>query len=532
MKHLLLLLLIIVLPAWAFSQSWQTVKRTDTNYFSAGQLSTNYDQHPRIDSDFIRFIWVDSAKASGADSVFYFFRSARRTGPNFTADCIDTLAPTWTGTKMIRKPGGIEYYFNSVGDTLTFLTQAPVGTTWTIGKDGLGKTYKGTIASASMATIDGSTDSVKTITIQAYQGSTAIADWYNSFVFQISKNHGWIKTLDLYRFPNKLNPDNRDLFGGLVDSTQHVRLPRSYMQWDLTYVDLAVKYAAGNEFITEERLGIYPSYGGGQRVQFDSVISATMISPNSVSVVIKTDKYYNIWLIQTVPVNSVGTQTYIHTDTIISVPTGLPLVTFLNGEARVSNAGVRLAGLNPYLRGYADTLCGKPAVQISFVSGYLQQANSSSSCLLIGYGVSGYQYEYSTYLKDFGVIKHTEDQSEYWGQAENYVKREIVYAKMPNCTWGTKFNVLKLGVNDMAEPAQSFTIFPNPANGSITIAPRYHFAGSGRVVLYNVAGMVISEQVVTENGTIIPTSNLAQGLYFIEVNKDGIRQRVKVVVQH
>src|SRR4051812_42582721 len=134
------------------------------------------------------------------------------------------------------------------GDTITIQTNAAVGANWALEKDDAGIIYKGTVSSLSVANIDGAIDSIKTISIQAMNGSTPIADPYNSLVLQLSKDHGWIKTLDLYRFPYKTNLGVFNVLGIVRDSLQHQRLPRRFSTCFQKDINLTKRYAPGSEW--------------------------------------------------------------------------------------------------------------------------------------------------------------------------------------------------------------------------------------------------------------------------------------------
>jgi hypothetical protein len=271
MKKLLLAILLVASFVSAVAQSWQTVSVSDTVFYRVPPIPMAGSSPPfsRIDTSRLRSMWVDSAKALASDSVFYFTRGIRLDTP-FTI-CQDTLAASWLGPHMIRKADGTEYYFGRRGDTITFKTHAGLGEHWIIGRTASGKEFQGTVSSLSVKVVDGVPDSVKTISIQAFIGGVPVSDLYNARCFQLSKTHGWLKTLDIYRFTG---PGGASVgFGLAMLAEQHDRLPKAYGSWKAGHTNLAWRYSVGNDFITIRNYGC-PIPQAAPRIQCRSVWEA------------------------------------------------------------------------------------------------------------------------------------------------------------------------------------------------------------------------------------------------------------------
>ena len=182
-----------------------------------------------------------------------------------TGECLDTLASSWLGPRFVRKQTGTEYYFNSYSDTIEIRTNAHLGENWTLVKGVNGIIYKGTIVDVGITNVDSTVDSFKTIAIQADSNNVAVPSIYNSLILQISKAHGWLKTLDFYTFPNYSY--NYSMFAQLLsssDTAQHTRLSRAFARLDLNFIDLGWKYKPGNEWIRKYESGIGPSDGANK----------------------------------------------------------------------------------------------------------------------------------------------------------------------------------------------------------------------------------------------------------------------------
>jgi len=292
MRKSLLVIVLIIGARCASAQNWQTVRLKDTVFYSVRYPVSTY----MLDSNLVRTMWVDSANAVGVDSLFYFFRGIRISTP-FTG-CQDTAAASWLGSQMLRKPDGTEYYFNSGGDTVRFRTTAGLSETWILAKDAAGRTFQGTVTQLGMQSIEGVLDSVKTISIQAINGGVHVADPYNTLVFQLSKSHGWLKTLDLHLFPNL--PVYVSQQGLQPNPNQHQRLPRRFETWVPGNVDLPWRFAPGNDFITTYSHGVpmdqsLPDFGSNQVIAHDSVLTFTPLSVGKAAVTFFTRRFTRTW---------------------------------------------------------------------------------------------------------------------------------------------------------------------------------------------------------------------------------------------
>jgi len=70
-------------------------------------------------------------------------------------------------------------------------------------------------------------------------------------------------------------------------------------------------------------------------------------------------------------------------------------------------------------------------------------------------------------------------------------------------------------------------IYPNPANDLFTV----NCAESGKLLVYNVAGSLISTFEVQKGEQQLSTSTLPNGIYFVEFNYSSFSERQKIVVQ-
>ena len=80
---------------------------------------------------------------------------------------------------------------------------------------------------------------------------------------------------------------------------------------------------------------------------------------------------------------------------------------------------------------------------------------------------------------------------------------------------------MTVGVN---ENSTTLTMFPNPANESVTLKGE----NLGVVSLYNVVGQKVETFYSNESQLVIPTAKYQEGIYFIRTS-NGNTQRLVIV---
>jgi Secretion system C-terminal sorting domain len=80
--------------------------------------------------------------------------------------------------------------------------------------------------------------------------------------------------------------------------------------------------------------------------------------------------------------------------------------------------------------------------------------------------------------------------------------------------------------------SQSFTIFPNPANRSISIQAPYNVNGETQLILLDAAGRRLSSATMTGTTGEIDTRSLPNGTYLLKIINNGSASTSKVMVMH
>lgn len=94
--------------------------------------------------------------------------------------------------------------------------------------------------------------------------------------------------------------------------------------------------------------------------------------------------------------------------------------------------------------------------------------------------------------------------------------------------WATEvFNTWKTGVNDIDGNGLSVAVYPNPVQHELSLNLGSEISGTGIVMILDVAGKVMSSQVITKQQAVINTSALPAGTYVLQYKDDAHREQVK-----
>jgi hypothetical protein len=497
----------IFLTFFCSAQNWKSVSISDTAYYSGGKSFTEFG----TDSSNLKCIWIDSARTTGNDSIYYFYKTIRDTSNFSLTGCLDTLADSWLGGKFIRVSNGDEYYFNSQKDSIFIQTNAGVGSSWILGKGSGNKVFIATIASANIINIDGVIDSYKTITIQAFQNNVPIYSRYNNITLQLSKNHGWTKVFDLYSFPDK--PVIQKFYGTTLDSFQYYRVEK------LRNVDISSKFIAGSEWIMETIGTTWPQ-SGSQKLTHDSIISVSVTSPQIVTAYIKHTEVIYSRNSPTDPLNVNISSSYGYTNFTFE-----PQFFFKNilPEFKYTVGNSSTPNLKRY---YLDTFCELYLLKERTLtpSGVIGIYNG---CLRDMPGVSGYAFRNIDSLEIFGSLLFWLENGQGGLQPPTFrYKASTIYLKLGNCSKGTKLNIL--AVKDATVSSNSYWIVPNPANKWFSISMAS--AQKAELKIFDINGRMVSQVSELKKDQKIDISSIPKGVYFVKLTIKGRSKTEKLVI--
>ncbi|PZF72458.1 T9SS type A sorting domain-containing protein [Taibaiella soli] len=509
MRRLLLFVFSVLISAPLFAQNWQTVNPNDTVYFKC----TNANNYGAV-----RMITVDSVRQNNGDSLYYFYKTMR--APDL-GKCVDTLAPSWMGSYCIRHSDGTELYINEQNDTISIHTWAAIADAWAIGKDTLGNIYYAAVANIDTATIDGVLDSVKLLTIQATNGGNPVTSYYDTFTVKWSKNHGWVKTLDWYAFPNATTQPYT--WGAQLMPFSFERLPMAFNAKDFSQPDLLWKYTPGNEWFCDNDVSpLYSPIPASNKVYtYDSVISSSVINNYTISATLKEIKRvvtYQLSNGQWV-VDSNYTTTNIQTVTI-TASSYHPVTSQVSPDLKPS-----VVGMTPFVYNYTlDTFCaGKYLLSDKYSN--MTVITPANGCLSAMVNVSGGLWGDDTYLDGFGKI--TAHATEYFGTGTTSRNMIYSYLKLGNCIMGSKASMMQsLGVNDVHVITDGISISPNPATNIVNISVP---ETSVQLAIYDMVGRVVRSVKLSSGSNTLSIGDMPPGLYLLRFSGNTINYSYKLL---
>lgn len=176
---------ILFLACCGIAQDYQTFNSARISYFETENLE-------------VRSVRIDSAKLQ-TDSILFPFAVIHHVYDH----CYSPVNASWIGAKVIVKENGDNLFFNKHGDTICIKTKAEPGDHWIAFSKGDTLYVQAYVEHKLEENFLGLVDSVKTI---AFSGHGIEANHngagLNQMTIKLSKNHGIIKTLNFYLFPD------------------------------------------------------------------------------------------------------------------------------------------------------------------------------------------------------------------------------------------------------------------------------------------------------------------------------------------
>lgn len=516
MKHFTLLFFFLVYSSFSFGQNWKGISNSDTTFFTASTLPPDSEWN-----GLLRCVWVESSMPSGSDSVFIFNKAVRDV---ITSPCFDTSGMTWLGPQMIRTMSGVEYYSNAEGDSLEFHTNANMGDTWKITSDSTGLDFYATVTNEYTMFIDGVLDSVKEFKLQAWQGTTMVSNYYNNFVLKLSKEHGFISIVQLEIFPYQTYADF------FYVSNLHPALPYNHIRIgntiniDYEHIDLAAKYAAGNEWIYESSYG-YGEYelasptdawNGFVTTNHDSIISSILLSSTAIEYTYQRKQNY---LAKSCTYNT-STSTYstsVSTINNISIKTDTVYQSTSSKYLHAKNCSdvfylLDSSIVRPY-HFFVDTVCSY--LRIRSDSSEMPFWQRTASCWEQIYPVFGYTYYRTSQIAGMGFMEGYKKSLGVSYQLTFNSASKLHYLKTNSCTYLNKFNVLLLGTSNDELVNKSVEVYPNPVLEQINIRLNDPYNSIISAKIIDLSGALVLESLSTS--TQLNTSQIKPGIYFLEL---------------
>jgi hypothetical protein len=248
-KNVIAFLFVFLLSSQiSFGQNWAGIHDGQDNIYDNGQTMLIASIDTVAGNPVYRFC-QDVGNSAQCDSIPV---------PPFGGISYLAKIPRLLGASFTKFSNGDEIYRNAIFENILIKNLATLNETWMIMTDSNGIEYRATITLIDTLAILGNVDSIKQISIQAFNGANPIASPYN-VTLELSKHNGFIKVFSFAKFPY----DTTVTISNFVMHSQTPKANKIYPS----------KYNAGNEWMTslsyDSNLVSYIWY------QSDSIISSS-----------------------------------------------------------------------------------------------------------------------------------------------------------------------------------------------------------------------------------------------------------------
>lgn len=432
---------------------------------------------------------IDSVKIE-SDTTLYPFTTIQEITSEAGFSPYET---SWIGKNIIIKNDGSNLFFNREGETITIKNQAKLNESWLAYQRTDSFQVKASVHNIDLEEFLGLEDSVKTIAFSVLnQFGDTISHKLNNLKVKISKNYGFVETLNFYLFPDFTvhYPSDRLENYTLVGLTNPITGVQNLKWFDV------FDYNVGDELhVQEYKTG--DSYNVLPYISYDKRCIYKFLKRDNYTDSI-VYQYVRKQSIETVFKDSLSLEKT--NDTVRWVISVNPNFDKLPGEPIIDN----FSAYSFYMR--SDTLLQKIDPNETLI--FIFEENGWFLDIFVGEGCF---YE-KKYLKGLGGPYYS--CKGYFGESE---ERKLIYYKKGETEWGEP--LVLTGIHPIVKN-NMVTIFPNPAKNKISITTltnqKINF-----IQLINLNGEILLELVEPgTNHVKIDVNNFPTGTYIVKVTSN------------
>ena len=494
-------LLSIIILFYSYScnaQNYQCLQSGVKHYFTNG-------------NGYLRGIRIDSVKTSGSDIIYYPFHTPR--GPyNSSAggSVLDSNGGSWLGKKVIQHSDGTFVFDDIWSDSVIIKTQANFGSSWIFYKDTSSLYYIANIVSIDTMAILGSMDTVKTILINAYNGTTLVTtDPVNNFQIILSKNHGFAQVFDLCTFPYH-KPDSAYRPGLDLYLDKSSTTPPDAYHFIGYSPSLNVSIFNLIPFINPTNQQLY-DFNTGDIYEYQ--VCMVWDAPSCNTTHFESDTITEKILL--------SNSTKYHFTGLTSTPNPFSNYYPDSGAKSITTNNLFLV----------DTLLMPEEYKENNICYYL--SNDTSFCRtgpyydIVPSYINGIHAPFyfegavteEAYKLGLGQVKYFFDAaSNYWFTIKT---SDLVYYKRDINSCGVYYPVSS-GIKELRQ--NEFQIFPNPATTSLTITATNKIT---TITITNLLGQTVYTHEYNNEKVEVNVAGLQTGVYFVKINGVEVRKFVK-----
>lgn len=473
-----------------FAQNWDPILKNNVSAF--------YNN-----SDGTLAIKIDSITTTENDSVFHFYKTWDDGGDY---SCFKPNGPSWIGANATKKLNNTWLFSNYEGESLTLHPKANVDSTWVFYTFPNGTMVNCTVTQASLETILGTQDSVKTFEFKlvSEEGVPVVPNPYEELSIKIAKNFGFVKLFPLRHFEYSyydhylhLELNNFDLVG-----VSKFELGKTIVNYTDIY-----NFDIGNEFHYTYFHHTYSNcYSNKQTIK--TVISKEIQEPlNNIKYGFMV-KERSVYTDNSNPSNNSETISTYTTSLIVNQSN--PVVYF--PEEAVPNFDEAYGK-----DGYSQSFWANNRIMLMGNGFGFTYAGDGCWDQLVPIAKSSHFYYIAEGLGDVG----------YESDGDNYVYlQNLVYYKKGEETWGTPLVI----TSTSAPESNKLNVYPNP----VKAGEKVYIEGATSQILVSIttmAGVQVAKVNVnsSENGIVVP-KNTPTGIYFITLQGNGAERIVRKVI--
>jgi hypothetical protein len=467
-KLTLIFALISILSA--SGQNYQTVNSKRIVYFN------NQNKN-------IKCIRIDSVKIH-SDSILFPFTEIKKLDYN----CYSPIVASWIGKKIIIKENGYNEFMNKMGDTITIHTNASVGDKWIAFqiKDSL--IVEASVVNHDTLTFLGLIDSVKTIRFQTFDKKmNLLVEDLNNMEIKISKNYGFVKTLNFYLFPNF----NIDYPSDLLEEYNLIGLSNPEVGiHNLTWFEVN-DFQIGDELHILDESSCWDGRGNGSATTNKAIFKYIERTDYKASIVYRYSRRQSITTIW-----SDSSSFNFYSDTLTTTIKPDSFFDKLPGEPIVLDYGT-----------YNYFMINESPLA-KFSPSYSEFGFTGDSCwhLIMADGcLSDYKY-----IKGLGGPYYSCTEAFCLGGAE----RSLVYYKKGSIAWGSPLIITDISVIDNK---RSIQVYPNPASDFLNVKLLDKSYSDCIICIYSIQGKLMISRKLELTDSKLDISDLSSGIYILKI---------------
>jgi hypothetical protein len=486
-----------------YAQNYSTITPSRPSFFATYASSFNYPFYyaPRS-CDGMR---LTLQSTNGNFTEYSNYRHEVADG--FFSGCLNFRDTGWAGHRIVQDvTTGSTWYFNANDDSISFDATAGAGQQGFFYRYPNGNKIIGTVSAVSSMNFITLIDSVRTITLQAYDALGGnIANDFNGLQIEISKNYGIIKAYNWHNFPNDTAMYE---LAGMENAQVGAHI--------VTAVDI-YNFAIGDRFDFRAVSNSWAQSNPNSSFYYSKVLTAKTISANGDTIRYTWVQDYahliGIFVASYAQAQTVMTTVVLsEKDSLLEFP--LDHLEFAHGPDSAQGYYENKQPIFPFDPTIFNGRMMKG--QITFMPFYYDQNAGCFMAANLSWGPCDGGYE--IYADGLGLVTSR------FGSATCFNNGDLLYYEKGAETWGTPIDwSVVLGIDQSVSPVSILRTWPNPATDKVCVETNDNSGAPVHYQILNSSGQLLGEgvSIATAGVLEVPVNELPGGFYFLRIQIDG-----------